>query len=86
MKLNWEDFCKEFCATGNIYTIYYNNEKYTIGRDWRKHDKIFSCITETVNRRENYVKLEFGSPQALLENVMLQGKRLAEVWDEVILE
>lgn len=85
MKISWEAFYKEFCSADHIYILSYNNESYTIGRDWRKRDKTYSCITEHVNSRENYIKLEFGSPQALLTNVMLQGKRLAEIWDEIIL-
>ena len=62
------------------------DEVYTVGSEGENGEEIYYFSSEHASCPENYINLEFGSPQALLANVMLQGKRLADVWDELIIE
>lgn len=86
MKMSWQNFCDEFCSKNYIYTLLYKDEVYTVGSESCGREKIFFFSSEHASCPENYINLEFGSPQALLSNVMLQGKRLAEVWDDVVID
>lgn len=87
MKLSWNAFCIEFCTQNYIYTFSYNGNIYTIGNNGEKSNRsLYYISTQHAQEHKDYINLEFGSPQTLLTNAMIQGKPLATIWNDITME
>ena len=87
-KLSWVEFCQEFCSKDYIYDLVYGENVYTLGS--RTHGlvckkKIYFLSTQHTQSGE-MMKLEFSSPQLLLNNAKIDGHDLCEIWDDISID
>ncbi len=83
-KLAWKDFYKEFTNNKYIYDISYKNNVYTIGSEYKHHKLVwFFCTQHAYDIKPFYQQFE--SPQELLNNALIDGNHLENIWDDIII-
>jgi len=73
---SWDDFCSIFAKTTFVFYFFYEGREYSIG----KENALFSLTEEN-----NGVIETCRTPEELLNNAKINGKKLSEIYNDLLL-
>lgn len=79
----WEEFLERYLIDGEEFVFIYKDIKY----HFSSHDDSNNNEIAELNfwtREKGYVNLEFPSRSALLRNARIKGKRIKDIWKDLV--